>query len=105
MIFYFTPNFHHEDWRTLTQFLNQQEGVVAMPSLAQNAPLTYYNLTLPMTEIKNNEPLTHDKIYYIRYVEDLFDPAFLGRDNLVKQGYTIDSEIVYAGLKLEVYEK
>jgi len=104
-IFYFTPHFHHENWRSLTQFLNTHEGIVAMPSLAQNAPLIYYNLTLPLTEVKNNESLTADSVYYIKYVEDLFDPMLIGRDNLVKQGYTMSNEIVYTGLKLEIYEK
>ena len=103
-IFFFTPSFQHEDWRSMTKFLNTKEGIVAMPSLAQNAPLTYYELILPLTEIKSNEQLTSDHIYYVRYVEDLFDPAMLGRKNLQDHNYTLTNEFTYPGLVLEHYE-
>jgi|SaaInlStandDraft_6_1057023.scaffolds.fasta_scaffold31602_2 uncharacterized membrane protein len=104
-IFYLSPAFHHEDWRSLTSYLNSQDGIVALPSLAQNAPLRYYNLHLPLTELKNQELLTTDRVFYIKYVEDIFDTSLQGRANLAEQGYNLVSEQTYSGLALSIYEK
>jgi uncharacterized membrane protein len=103
-VFYLSPTFHHEEWRTLTHDLNSQEGVVAMPSLAQNAPLIYYQLALPLTEIKNGETLITPTLHYIRYVEDLFDPHLRGKASLNNQGYSRVDTQYYSGIVLEKYE-
>jgi len=105
LLYLFTPRFHKEDWRSLTIYLNQQSGVVAMPNLAQRAPLDYYGLTLPLTELRNEEQLSTSAIYYLRYVEEIFDPHLLGRANLTKHGYTKTREQTFPGLALEIYEK
>ncbi|MFH2019656.1 MAG: glycosyltransferase family 39 protein, partial [bacterium] len=78
-VFWFTPRFHREDWRSLTNYLNTQTGVVGMPSLAQNAPLLYYQLNLPLIEPKEGLDSSPETIYYVKYVEDLFDTKGQGR--------------------------
>lgn len=105
-IYLFSPHFHHENWRGLTNYLSAQaDGIVAMPSLAQNAPLEYYQLSLPLTEIKNKEILEDSPVFYIRYLEDVFDGNREGRANLEESGYTLTKEVSFTSLPLEIYEK
>lgn len=103
IVFWFSPQFHREDWRSLTHYLNSQSGTVVLPSLKQDAPLIYYNLRLPLSS--SLDPLLlGSKIYYIRYVEEVFDRSQLGRANLHKLGYTITSQQVYPGIQMDIYE-
>lgn len=102
-IFWVSPRFHREDWRSLTSYLNAQEGTVVLPSLKQNAPFIYYNLALPLSS--STDPLlSSSRVYYVKYVEDAFDPAHHGPANLTHLGYTITSQRVYPGIQLDIYE-
>jgi len=101
--FWFSPNLHRENWRHLTQDI-PQSATVAMPSRAQSAPLLYYGLTQPILE-PSHEDIVGKQIYYIRYVEDLFDTAQAGQKNFTDSGYTIESQKVYSGLQLDIYGK
>jgi hypothetical protein len=104
-IFWFTPRFHREDWRSLTHDLNSfGDGIVVMPSLNQDAPFRYYDLKLSLSEAKNGEKITSHRVYYIKYVEDLFDPEKKGQENLQAQGYTITRSITYPGIEVNIYE-
>lgn len=103
-VFWFTPRFHREDWRGLVNYLNAQTGVVALPSLKQNAPLIYYGLTLPLSG-STDPGLSGSKIYYLRYAEDIFDLPRAGRANLTESGYTLTKERSFIGIPLEIYEK
>lgn len=100
--FWVSPRYHREDWRSLTAQL-PEGALVAMPSRAQSAPLLYYGLTTAIIE-PSHEVLSGDKIYYIKYVEDLFDTGRLGQTNFVKSGYTITKQIVYSGIQVDIYE-
>jgi uncharacterized membrane protein len=100
--YYLTPRFHREDWRLLTKDLNIQSGTVVMPSLKQDAPFLYYGLTLPLQT--SAEPVNTPQVFYVKYVEDVYDPAGLGPANLGQLGYTITSQRVYPGLEVEIYE-
>jgi len=100
--FWVTPKFHHEDWRALVRAL-PESAVLAMPSRAQNAPLLYYGYEQTVIE-PSHEELSPNLIYYIRYVEDLFDTQKLGQANFGKSGYTITKQISYPGIQLDIYE-
>lgn len=102
LYFWVVPRFHHEDWRSLVSDL-PQSAILAMPSRAQSAPLLYYGWTNPIIE-PSHEELVGDKIFYIRYVEDLFDTGKLGQANFAKSGYTITSQGVYPGIQVDIYE-
>lgn len=102
LYFLVSPQYHHEDWRGLVADL-PPTAVLAMPSRAQNAPLRYYGYNRQVIE-PSHEELVGDQIYYIRYVEDLFDTAQLGQANFVKSGYTITSQRVYSGIQVDIYE-
>lgn len=102
-IFWFYPRFHREDWRALTQYLNTQSGTVILPSLKQDAPFLYYNLSLPLSS-STDLSLSSSNIFYVKYVEEAFDPSRLGPANLAQLGYTLTSQKTYSGLQLDIYE-
>ena len=79
-------------------------SVVAMPSRAQAAPLLYYGWTGDILE-PSHEDLTGNKVYYVRYVEDLFDVSKLGQANFKDSGYTITNQKVYSGIQMDIYAK
>jgi len=102
--FWFSPQYHREDWRQLVQDLRSDpSAVVAMPSRAQNAPLLYYGWDQPIVE-PCCEKIEGNKIYYLRYAEDLFDVPRVGPANLRSAGYTISSQVSYPGLQVDIYE-
>lgn len=103
LIYIITPRFHHEDWRTLTAYLNTQSGTVAMPSRAQSAPLEYYGLDRPVIEPKK-DMMTDSTVFYIKYAEDLFDVSQSGQANLRESGYTINKSYTYPGIQLDIYK-
>lgn len=100
--FWFSPSYHREDWRSLVHDL-PESAVLAMPSRAQDAPLLYYGWDKQIIE-PSHEELVGEKIYYIRYVEDLFDTKLLGQANFATSGYTITSKRVYPGIQVDIYE-
>lgn len=100
--FWISPRYHREDWRKLSQEIDQN-AVIAMPSRAQSAPLIYYGITNKIIE-PSHDDIPQGQIYYIRYVEDLFDVKKIGPDNLLKSGYTINEQKVYSGIQLDIYE-
>lgn len=108
VFFWLTPRFHKEAWRSLVEDINRkasQTHAVAMPSLAQNAPLEYYQLSLPQIEPKKSIDKPYERIYYIQYAQDLFDSQKQGIKNLESQSYQLESEKTYPGLYLKIYTK
>lgn len=72
-IFNLFPKFQRENWRDLVAYVGS--GVVFMPSVAQSAPLTYYDSKIKVYD-KNSIPVNNfQSIYLIRYVQEIFDPA------------------------------
>ena len=100
--FWVTPRYHREDWSSLVRDL-PSSAVVAMLSRAQGAPLLYYGWDKQIIE-PSRDVLSGDKIYYIRYAEDLFDTTRLGQANFARSGYTISSQLTYPGIAVDIYE-
>lgn len=102
-IYYFTPRFHKEDWRTFVRQVNiDVHSAVGMPSLAQDAPLRYYGLKNKVFEPKEII-YGYDRIYYLKYVEDIFDLDKKGPARLNKAGYMIRESRSYPGLQVDIY--
>ncbi|PIR98956.1 hypothetical protein COT87_02005 [Candidatus Collierbacteria bacterium CG10_big_fil_rev_8_21_14_0_10_44_9] len=101
--YWVSPRYHREDWRQLVRDI-PPNATLALPSRAQNAPLLYYGWDKPILE-PSHDVLVGQTIYYIRYVEDLFDGTRLGQANFAKSGYTITSQKSYSGIQLDIYEK
>lgn len=105
--FWFTPAFHKEDWRNLTQDILAQDrsSFIALPSHEQNPGLLYYGVKEANIIEPKQDVLQGTKIYYVRYAEDLFDVGRLGQANFVRSGYTMTSQKSYPGIQLDIYEK
>ena len=104
-IFWFTPSLHREDWRSLSRDLHgDPTSQIAMPSHEQNPGLLYYGIDEKRIFEPASEPIVTDRVYYIRYAEDLFDANQLGPAHLRDSGYTIASQKVYTGIALDIYE-
>lgn len=104
--FWFSPQYHREDWRSLSADLLKDHGAaIAMPSREQGSGLYYYGIDPKVVIEPSKEPVSGDKLYYIRYAEDLFDVSGLGQANLKSLGYTITMEHVYPGIQVDIYEK
>jgi uncharacterized membrane protein len=106
LIFWITPRFHHEDWRTLSADLQVDAGAqIGLPSDEQNPGLLYYGIDESRIFEPSHEPIVTNRIYYVRYAEELFDGEKRGPANLAAAGYTIVGERTYPGLALDIYEK
>lgn len=101
-----TPNFRHEDWRSLTQDILSEDSnpKIAMPSHEQNPGLLYYGIEESSIFEPKKDSISGKRIYYVRYAEELFDVERLGQANLIKAGYTITQQRVYPGIALDIYE-
>lgn len=104
LVFWFSPRFHREDWRGLTSYLNKHALTVAQPTNKLDAPLSYYGLSSKRLVLPEAE-LGVDRLYYLPYGEDIFDPARAGRANLANSGYTLLEEISFNALPVEIYGK
>ena len=107
VIFWMTPSFHREDWRALVHDINDTKTetfAVALPSRNQDAPLIYYGVEGRVFEPKDQGIPPVSRVYYINYVEDLFDGGHAGRANLAKAGYTIGGQKTYPGIAVDIYE-
>lgn len=103
--FYFTPRYRHEDWRTLSRELSQDPiSLIALPSHEQNSGLLYYGIEEKRIFEPKNSAITGNRVYYIRYAEELFDAQLQGKANFATSGYTIVKQRVYPGIQLDIYE-
>ncbi len=102
--FWVNPEFHREGWRDVVRD-HGKEVVYALPSRAQNAPLLYYGV--PRSQIiepKTNVELKSNIIIYIKYAEEVFDSSYVGEQKLKEALYTLESQKVYPGLQIDIYE-
>lgn len=86
--FWLTPRFHREDWRGLSQTINNKNALVILPFSGVFAPLTFYqtdaeylpvqkNLGHTATEsatLIENRLSNHDSVFVLDYLADLSDP-------------------------------
>jgi len=124
--YYSNPYFWREDWRGTIYFIEQQKNAVAvLPSSTSNWPWQYYssgkvrligispgarmvdskdfdNLTLRQAQGKQFINLT---IYYIRYLQPLFDPEEKIIFWLTKNGYNKTKEISFNQIPVWEYRK
>jgi hypothetical protein len=105
MIFWFTPHLHREDWRSLAHDLQVDiTAPIAMPSDEQAAGLLYYGIPKERIFEPSNQEGSGERIYYIRYAEDLFDPSQHGPAKLREAGYTLTRQTTYTGIAIDIYE-
>lgn len=106
-LFYFNlnPVFHREDWRSVISYINDDPGLVVIPSLAQAAPLTYYGPQLTVQDKTNLSFNNVSKVYYLPYVQEIFDPEKTIESKLRQENYLLTQEKRFPGLILYQYQR
>ena len=98
--------FRHEDWRSLAHDLQSDpDATIAMPSREQGSGLYYYGISVAKVIEPTKDIIVGDRVYYVRYAEELFDAGKVGNTNLINSGYTITKQRVYPGIQVDIYEK
>lgn len=98
--YWLTPRFHKEDWRSaMSSVVDYAEGswIIALPSIAQNAPIKYYFPLARTIELRSIDNRKYDQIFYFKYAENIFDPTLSGKSIIETQGYSVTSEHTFAG--------
>ncbi len=100
-IFYFRPEYQREDWKGLTNFLSEQNGLVLFEDSNLPAPFNYYdNHKIPAkAAIKNfpaedmsdiseiNYKMNH--IFLVDYLVEISDPNRLVDKKLIELGFKV----------------
>lgn len=97
--------FWRENWRSAVEYVDSNPGLVIMPSLAQSAPLAYYNLKSPLEDINNINLQNFQNIYLLRYVPEIFDPQDVVLKTIESSGYKFKENINFNGVVIWRYEK
>lgn len=99
--------FHRENWRGLASWLKSQEQVdrlMLIPNLAQADPFVYYAPDIRIVDNLDTLDRLPAKIYYIRYVVEIFD----SKENLLNQlhelGYTKTDERMFNGVLVWTFQ-
>lgn len=105
-IIFFNLNYslHREDWRSAVTYIENNPGIVLMPSRAQASPIHYYSPSLIIQDKENFNP-SSEKVYLVRYVQELFDPTDYLRTNLETNGYQKTEEKGFNGVLIWKYER
>jgi mannosyltransferase len=113
------PYFYREDWRSLVFYLeSQNQAIVIIPSQTSDWPWNYYSKGKSLIGISNGAKKVMQSdftktdltsvpkiIYYIRYLQPVFDPNEEILNWLNKTGYNKVKEITFNQLLVWEYEK
>lgn len=106
-VFWLNPTFHREAWRNVVADYGRT-ATYALPSLNQNAPLLYYGVPrgqIIEPKVMSSFPtLPPSQIIYVKYVESVFDVTGQGITHLKNLGYRLNTQRVYPGIQIELYE-
>lgn len=103
----FRAKFHREDWRQMTSFIKsnspEQNYSVIFSSNSQKEAYIYYNGYDDTVDAFYSKP-DSDKVWFIKYVSDIFDPAGLAQKSVEKNGYHKVGEYSFNGVLVYEYE-
>ena len=124
-VYYFNPYFHREDWRGLTRYIEATDkpSVALLPSYTSHWPYYYYsegkvpligvgkginqvttfNTANLSKEIPNSAQL--EKVYYIYYLADLFDPNSLVINWLEGHNFVKIGEVSFNQLRIQEWQR
>ena len=100
--------FHREDWRQAVSFvetdLSGKKGVVVFPGDSQHEAYLYYSQS--DTIVKPNDITgQEEKVWLVRYVQDISDPADTTRVKIEDLGYTKSAEKNFNGIVVWEYTR
>jgi uncharacterized membrane protein len=99
MTFHLSPRFWREDWRGAAAFMQKKPGIALLPSKAQGAPLDYYG------QRYDDRPVFAERVYLLRYVQEIFDPQDKLRVALEDAGCQKTAERGFNGVLVWVFER
>ncbi|MCL4389952.1 MAG: glycosyltransferase family 39 protein [Patescibacteria group bacterium] len=105
VVFNFDSRFWREDWRGAVAYMKGELGIVLMPSLAQDAPIRYYNPAQPVFDRSDLVLSGQSPVYLLRYVQEIFDPQDQERTALESAGYKKTSEKDFNGVVIWKYQQ
>lgn len=90
------PQFHREDWRSAVRYIeanSTSQSVSIFPNPAQSDAYQYYATgKVPIGGRDSYKSATYDKIWLMRYVQDIYDPQDVIRQDIKSRGYTKKAE-------------
>jgi len=122
-VYYFNPYFHREDWRGAVAYIEEnanKKSVALLPSQTSRWPYDYYSTkkipllvaakgfgmvreqTLANLLVAREKP---ERIYYLYYLTDLFDPQNLIPNWLDSQKFVKIEEVSFNQLKIQKWQK
>ncbi len=88
LIFNSNSSFQRDNWRDAVLYMEKNNGIALLPSLATVSPINYYRQNLPVYDPQNFPDLKpHQPVFLIRYVQEIFDPKDSLRQQLEFNGY------------------
>ena len=103
-----TPRFHREDWRDLVSYIQKESEdysyKVIFASNGQTEGFRYYADSEGVIAKSNEISSNLEKLWYIRYVQDVFDPGDLVRDRIESVGYKRNNVYDFNGIIVWEYE-
>lgn len=88
--FNLNQNFWRENWYGAARYMETSKSLAIIPSLAQSAPLSYYNFKNKLVDVNQPIDLTETKtVYLIRYVSEIFDPRDIALKAVENQGFRL----------------
>ncbi|MCX6731365.1 MAG: hypothetical protein NTZ55_05970, partial [Candidatus Roizmanbacteria bacterium] len=94
MLYLIAPQFHREDWKKMVGNINPTKPVYMI--IPSSDPVTYYNSTLTLFEIRNmQETALPEHIQVIPYVEELY--GYNHTKILNEKGCIKEAQSVYRG--------
>jgi len=121
-VYYFNPYFHREDWRGAVHYIEEQgneKSLALLPSETSHWPYDYYSQKkIPLLALARGFSLVKEKnldnlfstrekpekIYYLYYLADLFDPQDLTPDWLEKQKFVKIREVSFNQIRIQEWE-
>jgi 4-amino-4-deoxy-L-arabinose transferase-like glycosyltransferase len=103
----FTPKFHREDWRGLVNTIEKQKTENSVTVFLKNSNMEAYRYYAPDAKIIGAEGLdgTHDQVWLMNYLRDVFDPGSIVGSNIENLGYTYSTELVHRGVGATLFKK
>ncbi len=103
-----TPRFHREDWKNLVSYIQNESKNsnyrVVFASNGQEEGFRYYSKSEDVIVKSNEIGLGLDKLWYVRYVQDIFDPDDSVKGIIESLGYKKKKTYDFNGIIVWEYE-
>ncbi len=103
-----TEKFHREDWRQAVAFVeadtNGKKAAIVFTADSQQEAYRYYSQSDNIVK-PNDLTAEQDKLWLVRYVQDISDPTDTARTKIEELGYKKTNEKIFNGVVVWEYTK